>query len=227
MSKMLSTKVVRTATRNAEASKARILAAALKEFSDFGLAGARIDSIARKAQVSKPLIYSYFGDKDMLYMAALRAAYIEIRQGERGLRTQDMAPEDAVRELVRFTLNHFVKKPWFIKMLNTENLLGGKTVRKIADAADIQSPLIDQVQEILDRGAESGKFRKVVDPIDFYITVASLCYFPVSNKHTLRAIFGVPIDDAWLERKASEAGEIMVRYLQQEACDDATGKDSE
>ena len=69
------------------------------------------------------------------------------------------------------------------------------------------------MRDVLERGAREGVFRGGVDPVEFYITVASLCYFPVSNKHTLRAIFGVPIDDAWLNAKAAEAGEMMVRSL--------------
>lgn len=200
--------------RDAEASKRRILEAALKEFSDHGLAGARIDVIADRARVSKPMIYTYFGDKNDLYKAALRESYVQIRSGERELNTEGMSPEAAVRELVRFTMKHFISKPWFISMLNTENLLGGGSIRQIADVAEIQSPLVDKIGKILKRGAEEGRFRKGIDPIEFYITIASLCYFPVSNKHTLRAVFGVPIDDAWLSQRAEAAADMLIGYLQ-------------
>ncbi|MEE4117584.1 MAG: TetR family transcriptional regulator [Paracoccaceae bacterium] len=203
----------RTPRRDAAASKRRILLAALHEFSENGLAGARIDAIAERAQVSKPMIYSYFGDKDELYKAALREAYVQIRQGERKMETDDMSPAEAIHELVRFTLDHFVSKPWFIRMLNTENLVGGDNIRGIADAAEIQSPLIDQIRDILERGARAGVFRDGIDPVEFYITLASLCYFPVSNKHTLRAVFHVAIDDEWLARKTADTAELLLRYL--------------
>ncbi|MCB1374923.1 MAG: TetR family transcriptional regulator, partial [Rhodobacteraceae bacterium] len=45
--------------RDAERSRRAILDAALEEFSELGHAGARIDAIAARAGVSKPLIYSY------------------------------------------------------------------------------------------------------------------------------------------------------------------------
>lgn len=199
--------------RDAAASKRRILEAALKEFSDKGRDGARIEAIAQRASVSKPMLYNYFGDKEGLYEAALREAYVQIREGERELQIADMAPEDAVRELVRFTLDHFVSKPWFIRMLNTENLEGGTAVRSIADAAEIQSPLISQVRDMLRRGVAAGVFRGGVDPVEFYVLVASLCYFPVSNKHTLRAVFNLPIDEAWLAWKAEDTSELLLRYL--------------
>lgn len=199
--------------RNAEASKAAILKAALVEFSNEGYAGARVDNIARAAGLSKPLIYTYFGDKDAIYAAALREAYVQIREGEASLDLDRMDPEDAIRKLVSFTLSHFRKNPWFISMLNTENLLGGNTIRNIHDATEIQSGLVAKLDGIIKRGVAAGQFRDGIDPLEFYIFVASVCYFPVSNRHTLRTVFGCPLDDEWLDQHEAQAAEMMVRYL--------------
>ncbi|NIA72262.1 TetR/AcrR family transcriptional regulator [Pelagibius litoralis] len=199
--------------RDAERSKRAILEAALVEFSEHGHAGARIDSIAERSGISKPMIYSYFGDKDDLYAAALREAYVQIREGERDLDLDNLAPEDAIRALVSFTLGHFRSKPWFISMLNTENLRGGTTVRKISDVSAIQSRLLVQLREVLQRGAEEGVFRSGIDPVDFYITIASICYFPISNMHTLRTVFKCPMDETWMEQRRIDAEEIAIRFL--------------
>ncbi len=58
--------------RNAELSKEKILAAALREFSDFGIAGARVDRIAKAAGCNKNLIYIYFESKEALFETILR-----------------------------------------------------------------------------------------------------------------------------------------------------------
>jgi AcrR family transcriptional regulator len=58
--------------RNPERSRARILAAALKEFAAKGFAGARVDAIARRASINKRMLYHYFGDKEELFKAVLR-----------------------------------------------------------------------------------------------------------------------------------------------------------
>jgi AcrR family transcriptional regulator len=58
-------------TRNAEATKARLLAAATDEFAAHGIAGARVDRIANTAEANKQLIYAYFGSKEALFDAAL------------------------------------------------------------------------------------------------------------------------------------------------------------
>jgi AcrR family transcriptional regulator len=58
--------------RNAEASRERILEAATGEFSAHGIAGARVDRIARAAGCNKNLIYIYFESKENLFKTVLR-----------------------------------------------------------------------------------------------------------------------------------------------------------
>ena len=56
---------------NAEASRERILEAALAEFSARGIAGARVDRIAAAARCNKNLIYIYFESKQNLFATVL------------------------------------------------------------------------------------------------------------------------------------------------------------
>lgn len=53
--------------RDAEETRRRLLRAASEEFAQYGLAGARVDRIAAAAGASKPLLYTYFGNKDQLF----------------------------------------------------------------------------------------------------------------------------------------------------------------
>ncbi|CAA9562657.1 MAG: Transcriptional regulator, AcrR family [uncultured Thermomicrobiales bacterium] len=55
--------------RDAEETRRRLLRAATEEFAERGLAGARVDRIAAAAGASKPLLYTYFGNKDDLFDA--------------------------------------------------------------------------------------------------------------------------------------------------------------
>lgn len=57
--------------RNAPKTRAKILAAAQKAFSEHGYAGAGIRDIAALADVSSPLLLRYFGSKAGLFEAAL------------------------------------------------------------------------------------------------------------------------------------------------------------
>lgn len=200
--------------RNADASRAAILHAALDEFSSVGYDGARIDRIAAKAGVSKPLLYDYFGDKDELYAVALREAYVQIRTGELALELDALDPAAAIRELCTFTMEHFRTNPWFITMLNTENLRHGATISKLEDRREVQSKLLEKLGRVLERGVAEGRFRDDVTPVTLYIYVASLCYFPVSNRYTLAAVFGVDFTADTLAAHAGQAADIVLAWLQ-------------
>src|ERR1700735_2299919 len=65
-------------TRNPQATKARLLAAATGEFAAYGIAGARIDRIEAAAKANRALIYSYFGSKDGLFDAVMDAAVARV-----------------------------------------------------------------------------------------------------------------------------------------------------
>ena len=59
-------------TRDPVRSRRRILEAAFREFSAQGLAGARVDQIARRAGINKRMLYHYFGDKNGMFREVLR-----------------------------------------------------------------------------------------------------------------------------------------------------------
>ncbi|WP_063819276.1 TetR/AcrR family transcriptional regulator [Herbidospora cretacea] len=53
----------------ADATRQRLLDAAMEEFAAYGIAGARVDRIAAVAGTNKAQIYHYFGSKDQLFDA--------------------------------------------------------------------------------------------------------------------------------------------------------------
>ena len=63
----------RTQTERADQTRARILEAAVLEFSANGMAGARTEQIAEAAGVNKALLYYYFSNKQALYDAAFES----------------------------------------------------------------------------------------------------------------------------------------------------------
>jgi AcrR family transcriptional regulator len=69
---------VKPVIRDADATRARLLAAARREFAAFGIAGARVDRIAAEAGSNKAQIYHYFGSKDQLFDAVFAAMVDEI-----------------------------------------------------------------------------------------------------------------------------------------------------
>jgi AcrR family transcriptional regulator len=190
-----------TATRDPEGTRARILGAATREFARFGLGGARVDRIARRAGANKRMLYYYFGDKDALFLAVLEHAYASIRSAEQELHLLDTPPVAAVERLVEFTWRYYLAHPEFLTLLNSENLHRARHLRRSKDIRAMNSPLIATLREVLRRGEAEGVFRRGVDPLQLYISIAALAYFYLSNNHTLSQVFDRDLASA-AERRA-------------------------
>jgi len=176
--------------RDPVATRKKLLTAARLEFARHGLAGARVDEIAERAGVNKQLVYHYFGDKDALYLAVLEWVYADIREQERQLNLEGLPPEKAIRKLIEASFDYLATNPDFIVLLNDENRGGARHVRGSTRLEAMHSPLVKSVSHILHEGVRAGMFRKGIDPIQLYISIAGLSYFYLSNTPTLSAIFG-------------------------------------
>jgi AcrR family transcriptional regulator len=135
------------------------------------------------------MLYYYFGDKDGLFLAALEARYAHIRNAERSLKLEHLGPRQAVRRLVEFTWNYFLEHPEFMTLLNSENLHQGRHVRRSRRVREMHSHLVAMLRDVLRRGEREGLFRKGVDPVQLYISIAGEGYFYLSNRYTLSRIF--------------------------------------
>jgi len=202
------------ATRDPEQTRQRILDAAKAEFSRVGLGGARVDRIALEAGANKRMLYYYFGNKEDLFLAVLEYTYEHIRSAEKGLHLEEIEPVEAIRRLVAFTWTYYLEYPEFLNLLNSENLHQARHLKNSGKVRTMHSPFINMIGEILERGARTGEFRKGVDPIQLYISIAGLSYFYLGNNYTLSAIFGrdLKAPKAKAERVAHMT-EMVLGYL--------------
>ena len=206
--------VVELRTRDAERTQQEILHAAMHEFAASGLGGARIDGIAERAGVNKRLIYYYFGGKDELFLAVLEQTYADIRNAERELHLELLSPPDAVRRLVSFTWEHYLAHPEFLTLLNSENLHRARHLKASGRILEMNSPLVQTLGEVLERGRRDGVFRGGVDAVQLYISIAGLAYFYLSNNHTLSTIFGRDLmAPKALSERLSHITEVVMGYV--------------
>jgi AcrR family transcriptional regulator len=177
-------------SRDPERTRQKILGAATAEFARHGLGGARVDRIAARAGANKRMLYYYFGSKENLFLAALEESYAQIRKAERALDLEHRDPREALRRLVDFTWAYYLAHPEFLTLLNSENLHKGRHVRRSKRVRELHSPLVETLRGILRRGESDGLFRRGVDPVQLYISIAGEGYFYLSNRYTLSRIFG-------------------------------------
>ncbi len=194
------------AVRDADQTRARILAAAKAEFARAGLGGARVDRIAVLAGANKRMLYYYFGSKDELFRAVLEATYEHIRESEKALHLDEVDPVEAIRRLVAFTWDYYLKHPEFLSLLNSENLHRAEHLKESTKVRRMHSPFVAMIGSILERGRAAGVFRDGVDAVQLYISIAGLAYFYLANNYTLSAIFGRDL-------KAKKAREARLAHM--------------
>jgi AcrR family transcriptional regulator len=176
-------------TRDAEATKGRILAAAKAEFARLGLGGARVDEIAEKAEANKRMIYHYFGNKEDLFTAVLEDAYLDIRSAERDLCLDDLPPDEAMITLITFTWNYYLDNPEFIRLVNSANLHKGKHLERSDKLREASRSYIAMIERLLERGAEAGMFRRGIDAGQLNITIAAIGYYYLTNRFSGEILF--------------------------------------
>jgi AcrR family transcriptional regulator len=198
----------------AAATRQRILDAALAEFAENGLAGARVDEIAARAGANKRMLYAHFGSKEELWLVVLEGAYAAKRDEERAVEVEHLPPAEAMARLVAFNLRYTARHPEFVALLNQENLHRAAYLRRSEDVPALYSPLLEALRGVLARGVAAGVFRAGVDPLQLYITILALGHFYVANRHTLSTIFGAPLDtEAAIAAREAHIAEVVLGYL--------------
>jgi AcrR family transcriptional regulator len=203
------------ATKPTAGTRERILRAAVNEFAAKGFSGGRIDTICAAARVNIRMIYHHFGDKEGLYIAALEETLSGLRSEELKLDFDSVPPMEAMLQLFEFTYEHFAAHPRLISLLSGENLLKAKYLKRSKRTPAISSPVIRQLEKIVERGEAIGCFRKGLDPLQLYVLIVSVSYFHLSNGHTLSVIFEKNIYEAeWLAKHKAIAREVIARYVE-------------
>jgi AcrR family transcriptional regulator len=141
----------------------QILEAALDVFGERGLAGARLDDIARHAGVSKGTIYLYFPNKEELFREVVRAIVVD-RLRQAAAEAGEGDPVDALKRYLRAHWN-FVRSPEFqtiFKLVTSE-------LHNFPDLAEfygreVVKPANELLAGMIRRGIDRGDFRRV-DPI--------------------------------------------------------------
>lgn len=188
--------------RDPAARQRRLLLAARKEFAAKGLEGARVDEIARRASVNKQLVYHYFGNKEGLYLRVLEETYAAMIEAKESLKLGELSPPDAVERLVDFTFDFYVNNRDFVKLLNDENIHEARHIRGSRKINAMYSGLVEMIDDVLRRGERDGSLRAGIDTVQFYITLSGMCYFYITNIHTLSVVFDRDLSsDAALERR--------------------------
>ncbi|MGA2085524.1 MAG: TetR/AcrR family transcriptional regulator [Terracidiphilus sp.] len=208
---MTATAPTRTQSERADQTRARILEAAVHEFSANGLAGARTEQIAEAAGVNKALLYYYFQGKEALYAAALET--VAGRMAAIGMRV--LALESSAGErLLRFALNHFDRiysQPVFQKLMQQEMMRfrKGESNAMSPLVEKLFRPLLDRMLAVAEEGIRSGELIPVESSQVIYAALGPNVFYFLSSP-MMRLIGETnPFEPAALEFRRKAAVEFL------------------
>ena len=192
--------------RQPEASRSAILQAALGEFAQEGLAGARMDAIADAAKVNKALLYYYFRDKEALYGAVLDEFFVRLL--DRVTQALDGAGPAGER-LLTYARAHFdciAESSHYARLFQGELMSAGRgrSSHLMRVVEQYIRPISVRLVAVLQEGIESGEFRHV-DAMQFAPSMVGMIvhYFviaPVARKLLSRDPFS---QEALQQRRAA------------------------
>lgn len=193
--------------RNAARTRADLLSVAAEEFARRGFFGARVDEIAGRSRTTKRMIYYYFTDKRGLYTAVLEKAYADVRAAEQALDLSALSPTEAMKSLIRHTLEYHEGNPTLARLVATENRLCAQNLKAMNRQTALNLPIITLIDEILDRGIADGEFALRPDALELHLLMSGLAVFRITNAPTVEASFAVDI-------RSPEHLEALIRTVQ-------------
>jgi len=175
-----------------EESRAAILKAAVGEFAEHGVAGARTDAIARAAHVNKALLYYYFRDKDALYEAVLDQVFSGLRARVVPILESKLPPREKMIEYLGTYFDYIAANPRFPRVVQAEwtRSPGKQSARMEHIAREYFRPIYQKLSEVLKAGMETGEFRRV-NPMDFLPSMVAVIVFYFSAAPVMRTLMKV------------------------------------
>jgi TetR/AcrR family transcriptional regulator len=174
-----------------EQSRAAILQAAVHEFAQHGIAGARTDAIARAAKVNKALLYYYFKDKDALYGAVLDQVFGGLIAYVGEVFSRDLPPREKILAYAGAHFDYVARHPLYPRIVQGE-MMGvgrGKANHLQRIVKKYFRPLFGRVAEVLKTGQATGEFRPV-DPLHFVPSMIAVIVFYFTAAPVMRLMTG-------------------------------------
>lgn len=127
-----------------------------------GIEGLTMSRLAERAGMAKGTIYLYFKDKNELVQSAIDYSLSPLREGAIKILESKKDPEIVLKEHTRFVIDFFKKNRSRFRVmqyrLNQQYKINPHCNPKVKEDFQLS---VQRVAEVIDRGIEQNKFRKI------------------------------------------------------------------
>ncbi|MET7841078.1 TetR family transcriptional regulator [Streptomyces sp. NPDC005356] len=181
------------AAAGGDTTRERILTAAMEEFARHGIAGARVDRIAKLAKTSKERVYAYFRGKDALYADVAAREQVVIAEA-----TQ-IDPSDLPGYAGRL-FDYFVARPDHHRLLTWGRLeLPGTAAVADDPTQAVIARKIDQLRQV----QQAGQLDPAWDPADVLALVNQIAMTWAAQPELSEAAAAHAVDPTTAARRAA------------------------
>ena len=194
----------------------RILDAAHGVFLERGTAGARMQDIARKADVNQALLHYYFRSKDRLAEAVFRRAASQLFRSVIEVLASSAALEEKIARVVQVEIDHLLHAPnlpgYILSELTHRPERAPQLISMLTGAApeDIRQRVLATLQRQIDEAVRARRMKEMA-PEQFMVNLMSLCIFPFAARPMLMAILG--LDARGFERFIAERRQTLAPFF--------------
>jgi len=198
----------------------RILDAAHVIFLRRGTAGARMQEIAKEADVNSALLHYYFRSKERLAEAVFQRAAMQLMPAVLRILGSDAELEAKVEQVVDVELEQLQKAPYLPGYILSELTHHPERARQLFSAmtgltpAEIGARVFKVLGAQINRRVKAGRMHPIA-PEQFAINLLALCVFPFAARPMVMALTG--LDQAgfnhFIERRRRELAPFFLRAM--------------
>lgn len=180
-----------------------ILEAARTVFLRRGTEGARMQEIAREADVNQALLHYYFRSKERLSAAVFQQIASRIFPALVQVLSADISLDEKIDGVIGVYLDNLSRNPFVPGYLISELHHHPERVQQLlagaigADPQAVLPSLLKKLEKQIDERVRAGTMRRI-QPHQLVINLISLCIFPFAARPMLSIVFGM--DDAAFAR---------------------------
>lgn len=176
-------------TRKDSNTEEKILIAARQVFIEKGLAGARMQDIADRAEINKAMLHYYFKNKDMLFEVIFRETAGKLFPHFEKLMESDLNFFDKIRSIVSSYIEMIIQNPYLplfvMNEMNKNPEIGIKTF------FEAQKPgFVKKFRESIEENMKTGLIQPI-NPVHLIMNMFSMCAFPFIAKPMIKLLTGV------------------------------------
>lgn len=153
----------------------RIMAAASAHFAERGFDGARMDTIAKMANVNKATIYYHIGDKKALYSAVLHEVFSKQAAHIAEQTKRAASCQDQLKAIIRGMRRLIEKEPYINAIMMYEIASGGRNFPQqlVHDFTEI----IGMTHSALEQGRATKQFASAHPMAVYLMAISPISYY--------------------------------------------------